>query len=294
MKKIDVMNYIESLGVKLPPLEEFWKLGDRTALWTNKNNEFVRLNYYRGPLLYALIAKYKPKTVLEFGTAKGYATLCMAWAMDDFDIDGRIYTLDTVSPNHRINTPMKKENGIPSIESISVNDIWKEVAKPEWTQRITQLTGMSSEIMKKTDLPKFEMAYIDADHFYKAVRHDFYSFLKCSAEKFGVLFDDYIQREGFGVKKLIDEDVSKNFTVTLIRTDLEDNLKKYTDTDYGMCWIHTDFLNKPLEECYTSSDIERTLNEYSSMFEKRLKIRKIINQKIPFLRKIRFLWWKKY
>jgi hypothetical protein len=294
MKKVDVIEYIESLGVKLPPLEEFWKLGDSTALWTNKDNQFVRLNYYRGPLLYALVAKYKPKTVLEFGTAKGYATLCMAWAMDDFGIDGKIYTLDTISPNQRIDTPIKKENNVPSIESTSVNDIWKEIAKPKWIQRIIPLTGMSSEIMKKIDLPKFEMAYIDADHFYKGVKHDFYSFLKCAAEKFGVLFDDYIQKDGFGVKKLIDEDVSKNFNVTLIHTDLEGNLKKYTDSDYGMCWIHTDSLNKSLEECYNNFNIEKTLDEYNNMFEKRLKIRKIINQKIPFLRRVRFLWWKRY
>jgi len=292
MRRIVVTEFIESLGIKLPPLEEFWKLGDMTALWTNEADQFVKLNYHRGPLLYALVAKYRPKKVLEFGRAKGYATLCMAWAMDDFNIDGKIYTLDTISPDHHIKIPVKRSGDEPVIETTSVNEIWNEVAKPNWIKRITQITGLSSEIMRRSDLPKFDMAYIDADHFYRGVRQDFYSFLKCSEEKFGVLFDDYIEREGFGVKRLVDNEISRDFDVMLIHTDLEDNLKEYTKSDYGMCWIHTDSLKRSFRDCYSGQDIQKVLDEYK-MYEKRLKIRKTLNQKIPVLRKVRFRWWDK-
>jgi len=292
MKKVTVMEFIESLGIKLPPLEEFWKLGDMTALWTNEANQFVKLNYYRGPLLYALVAKHRPKTVLEFGRAKGYSTLCMAWAMDDFNIDGTIYTLDTISPDQRIRMPIRRDGDESTVETASVNEIWNEIARPSWTKRITQITGLSSEIMRQPDLPKFEMAYIDADHFYRGVRHDFYSFLKRSEEKFGVLFDDYIEREGFGVKKLVDNEVSRNFDVTLIHTDLEGNLKEHTTSDYGMCWIHTDSLKKPLNDCYSTHDIQKILDEYK-IFEKRLKVRKMLNQRFPVLKKIKLRWWDK-
>ena len=93
MKKPSVDNFVSELEVNLPSHEKFLKLGDFTSLWQNESGNFFRLNYERGPLLYALIAKFKPKNVLEFGTGGGYGTLCMAWAMSDYNIDGRYESL---------------------------------------------------------------------------------------------------------------------------------------------------------------------------------------------------------
>ena len=75
MNEVDFEEFIGKLGIKIPSEKEFQELGDVTALFRDKNENFVRLNYERGMLLYALIAKYKPKNILEFGTASGYATL---------------------------------------------------------------------------------------------------------------------------------------------------------------------------------------------------------------------------
>ena len=83
IKKVD--DFISSLDVKIPPFEEFVKLGDMTALFESKPNEFIQLNYERGPLLYALVSILKPKNILEIGTSRGYSTLCMAKILTTVD-----------------------------------------------------------------------------------------------------------------------------------------------------------------------------------------------------------------
>jgi len=287
MKKIGVMDFIESLGVTIPPLEQFWKIGDMTALWLNKNNEFVRLNYHRGPLLYALVSKYKPKRILEFGTAKGYGTLCMAWAMHDNKIDGQIYSIDSISQSELIETPLKRSDGAEHVEAITIKEIWNEVAKPEWFEHIKILTGYSGEVMQNIRMNNFDFAFIDGGHFYQAVKHDFLSFLQNSSDEFGVLFDDYLDKEGWGVKKFIDEEVSQSFDVTLIKTDVENNYVQ--KSDYGMCWITK---NSLLPSKFYGHEADDFLKNYRK-FEKRLKFRNILNKKIPQLKNIRFQWWHK-
>jgi len=290
MKKIGVMDFIESLGVTIPPLEQFWKIGDMTALWLNKNNEFVRLNYHRGPLLYALVSKYKPKRILEFGTAKGYGTLCMAWAMHDNKIDGQIYSIDSISQSELIETPLKRSDGAEHVEAITIKEIWNEVAKPEWFEHIKILTGYSGEVMQNMRMNNFDFAFIDGGHFYQAVKHDFLSFLQNSSDEFGVLFDDYLDKEGWGVKKFIDEEVSQSFDVTLIKTDVENNIKNMNADDYGMCWV----TNNSMTVNFVSEHqtINNFLQKYRN-FEKRQKLRNRINKKLPILQKIRFRWWAK-
>jgi len=296
VKKIEAQTFIDSLQVKIPPIETFLKLGDMTALFINKKNQFVRLNYNRGPLLYGLISKYKPKTVLEFGTAGGFGTLCMAWAMEENNIPGKIFTIDIVPPDLKIKRPVDWSDGSgPKLEDISLNNLWKKAASPNWLKRIHIMTGYSGEIISKKILPKIDFVFLDGAHFYEGVKHDFYSFLQNSSSKFGALFDDYVARESFGIKKLIDDDISKTFDPILIDTDVERDLVKLgmvTNSDYGMCWIHSDSLKKPKTEILSNKDIDSFLKQYRR-FEKRLKIRNKINEKIPLLKNIRFRWWKK-
>ena len=60
-------------------------------------------------------------------------------------------------------------------------------------------------------LLEFDFAYVDGAHFFDAVKHDFYSIISQVNNEFGILFDDYVNRPYYGIKKLIDEEVSKNF-----------------------------------------------------------------------------------
>ena len=58
-------DFISSLNVTHPEFEKFLKLGDMTALFYEESkNQFIKLNYERGLLLYCLITKYQPKTMM--------------------------------------------------------------------------------------------------------------------------------------------------------------------------------------------------------------------------------------
>jgi len=94
MKIISYDEFIQKMEVDIPSFEKFKKLGDMTALFERQKNDFIQLNYERGSLLYALISKLKPKNIIEFGTARGYSTLCMAWALSDNNLQGHIHTID--------------------------------------------------------------------------------------------------------------------------------------------------------------------------------------------------------
>ena len=84
MEKKSFSDFLKFLGYDDLSLDDFWILGNST------NNADKQLEFHRGPLLYALICYLKPKKILEFGTGGGYSTLCMAKALTDSKIDGKI------------------------------------------------------------------------------------------------------------------------------------------------------------------------------------------------------------
>jgi len=269
MKRIDVEPFVDSLGISIPPVERFWNLGDLTALRQDKTGRFYRANYERGILLYALVAQYQPKTVLEFGTGRGYGCLCMAWSMEDHNIPGRIYTIDLTPADQRFTWAIDWGDGIgPKVETLSRNDVWHKAAPASWLGHINVLTGLSSQVMRACQLPKIDFAFIDGGHGYEAVRHDFYSVLNGAADCFGILFDDYAPMPDFGIQKLIDKEVAPHFDATLVYTD-----RRWTggartmvaDPEYGMVWVHSNTLRQPLANTYPLSSRSNFLGAYRTM-----------------------------
>jgi len=252
-------------------------------------------NYERGILLYSLIAKYKPKTVLEIGTATGYSTLCMARAMCDFQIPGKIYTIDPESINRKIELVSNVD--LSTKKTLTLKDHWSKIAPHEWLTKIEPIIGYSGRIMNKYKFPQIEFAYIDGAHFFEAVKHDFYAILKVVADEFNILFDDYTP--GLypnGVSKLIDDDVSQLFTVTVIDTDLEKRYQQikqaydYKDRSkifHAMCLIQSNSLKKSLNEIISDPIMNKDLEKYRN-YEKRWALRRNLNQKLPFLKNIAF------
>tara|TARA_B110000438_G_C15698911_1_gene600138 strand:+ start:86 stop:961 length:876 start_codon:yes stop_codon:yes gene_type:complete len=281
----DIGSFIKSLEITVPDDKEFLKLSKSTPM-NSENVESHSINYERGILLYALIAKYKPQNVLEIGTAKGYSTLCMAWAMHDHNIPGTIYTIDP-SLDTKFKIKINDE-----INILTTPQLWKKIAPYEWTSKIKPLVGYSGEIMNKHKFPKIDFAYIDGHHVYEAVEHDFYAFLNTSSDNFRILFDDYALSDG--VTKLIDNDVSENFDGILIKTDTEHPYKELGldlnfkfNVYHAMCWFQSNSLKKPLQDIYPIYKINDVLKKYRK-FEKRWILRQKINQKIPMLKKIKF------
>tara|TARA_Y100000996_G_scaffold410530_1_gene393074 strand:- start:111 stop:986 length:876 start_codon:yes stop_codon:yes gene_type:complete len=277
---------IDSLDVEIPIKEKFLELSKIFVINPIKD---INPNFERGILLYSLVTKYRPKNILEIGTAEGFSALCMAWAMTDCDINGKIFTIDPKPfdlPKKRINT--WDENAQNEFVHLSTKELWTKFAKKEWLKKIQVLSGYSGEILHKLSkqLPNMDMGYIDGHHAYTAVRHDFHAFLKNSSENFILLFDDYHTPD---VSKLINDEIKPAFDTTIISTNAHKQRKipSNSENDIKMCFIQSTSLKQPFTQVFPKNKSEEIINEYVK-WEKRWKIRNSINQKLPFLRKIKF------
>ena len=221
MRSLNIKDKISELGVALPSAESFWGTGDLTALRHNNDVGFYRSNYERGLLVYALVAAHRPKVVLEFGTGRGYGSLCMARAFVEHDIEGTIYTVDSRRYEEKQPWPINTGDGA-RIDNLSWADVWPEHFPHAWLERVECLTGMSVKIMdswRSSGLPNPELAFIDGGHDYLTVKHDYYSTLRIADSSLRILFDDYAAKPGFGVRKLVDEEVSSQFPVEVLLAD---------------------------------------------------------------------------
>ena len=291
MNSVKIDQFIDSLVVKIPPKEKFLELTHIFPISPQLNFAKQIPNYERGMLLYSLIAKYKPKNVLEIGTAEGYSTLCMAWAMTDYNINGKIFTIDPKPFDVPVERNVTWEDN-PKHDTVMLSrrELWNKFADKEWIKKIEVLTGFSGEVLQKnTKLPKMDMGFIDGSHVYEAVVHDFYAFLEVASETFHLLFDDYVPNENDGVTKTIDEEVAPNFDVALIQTNTMEQRKESGESpdELYICWLDSESLKKPLREIYPKSKSEQIINKYLK-WEKRWKLRKDLNTKIPLLGRFRF------
>ena len=291
MNSVKIEQFIDSLDVKIPSKEKFLELTHIFPISPQLNFAKQIPNYERGILLYSLIAKYKPKNVLEIGTAEGYSTLCMAWAMTDYNINGKIFTIDPKPFDVPVERNVTWEDN-PKHDTVMLSrrELWNKFADNEWIKKIEVLTGFSGEVLQKnTELPKMDMGFIDGSHVYEAVVHDFYAFLEVASESFHLLFDDYVPNENDGVTKTIDEEVAPNFDITLIQTNAKEQRKESGESpdELCICWLDNESLKKPLREIYPKSKSEQIINKYLK-WEKRWKLRKNLNSKIPLLNRFKF------
>jgi len=291
MLTIDCESFIKKLGFTVP-FEEIYDFGDRLGcLHKNMIGGFERHLYIRGALYYSLIRKFKPKTVLEFGTALGYSSLCMAKAMNDFNVDGKIYTIDRFPMNHTHERYFQEKDEKIIAKKKSNNEIWPEVADSRWIEKIIPLTGFTGQVMNKADLPKIEFSLIDAAHHYEGVKHDFYSLLNVAAENFNVLLDDYIDRPYFGITQFVNEEIRDNFETTLIETDTILTTKT-KEQKHGIILVESKTAKKPIDEIFPKKNVQAFLKKYRRYETFVTANRHKLNEKLPGLNKIKFKFWK--
>ena len=292
---IDIDSLIDSFKIEIPSTNEFQRLNNFFPIYNDDSDSI--LNFERGMLLYAMVGKIRPKTILEIGTASGYSTICMAKALTDFKINGKIITIDPESHIKKNRYVLNFDEKGPKSYEMSREELWKKCASEEWIKKIEVITGYSGEVFEKNNISKIDMAFIDGHHVFNAVKHDFYATLKNSSDKFKILFDDYFPGEKKDVKHLIDEEISPNFPITLIKTNYKNQISNKKNpklkNQHGikdelfMCLIDSKDLKKPISDAYPEKKIDAFLKEYNK-WESRWRRRKDLNSKIPFLEKIRF------
>lgn len=270
-----ITEYISELDVEIPPEEEFKKIAQIFKIYPNESKEDALVNYERGMLLYGLISKYKPKAILEIGRAQGYSTMCMAWALCENKIDGKIVSIDPVSLDNTIEW-LIDWNDESRTKKISTKQIWSKYAKSEWLEKIMPMTCFSDELLEKEDLPKFDFGFIDGHHIYEAVLCDFNIFLKNSNKKFHCLFDDYIDDEDMRMKQAIDK-ILEHYSGKIIKTNFNEKAKYMGEL--FMCIINNDG---------KSSDIKFSKEEILKYrdIRKRWSTRQKLNRVFPPLKKL--------
>jgi len=210
MKLKLVTEKIRELGFDLgeKAQDEFKQLAMITALRQAQDGTYYIRNWWRGPLLYALLSHYRPHNVLEFGTGRGYGALSMAKASMERGFECMIWTIDHIPPAARQRWDIDEGNG-PTTKSLALDEVWEQSVSAGMCERVSRLTGDSYSVMrewKRCGRPNIDFFFIDGGHDYRTVKHDFIVALRVANSGAVFLFDDYGKRNRYGVKKLIDNE----------------------------------------------------------------------------------------
>ena len=166
------------------------------------------------------VQKTNPKSFFEIGifhgvTARNVCDLMYKNHKFDFkyigiDLFDQNVRGNEVAPNFKFNNPLKtfyfkyvkRQN---PYSSLAVEDLLKK-----YRQNVEIITGNTNEELKNLNLNNIEYIFIDGGHDFETVKNDLYFCSKFIKNGGTILCDDYDLSQAPGVKKAIDEFVSKN------------------------------------------------------------------------------------
>lgn len=178
--------------VELPSYDDFISWGDVTA--RGRDNE--RKDYGRGMLLYALMCKYKPSTILEIGTGRGYSATCMIHALRRCNVsDISLTTVDKDGHKKVKKRPDGVEASVKLLMSKTLGSL----------DEVTFLQGESKDVWPRLKNAVFDFIFVDGSHKTDAVIHDCHESLKLIANNGNIVFHDYKCPSTRGVTQALDE-----------------------------------------------------------------------------------------
>jgi hypothetical protein len=189
--------------------EPLRRLAAVTALKRLPDGSYAPGHWWRGPLLYSLVQRYRPRHVLEIGTGRGYGAACMALASLDAGFECTIWTIDRLSPDTIQMWALDEGEG-PAVRPLSVRAVWKSHVAAPIAARVRWLTGDSARMLRRwrhAGRPGVQLAFIDGGHDVASVRHDFMGALSIADSGCTFVFDDYTERPGYGVREVVDRDI---------------------------------------------------------------------------------------
>lgn len=162
---------------------------DDLALHTQIVKKKSDLAYPHGRVLYSLLRKYivdsgEPFiTVLETGTARGFSALCMARAIADSGVQGRVVTLDVLPHLKPIYWNCIDDNdGKKSRAELLAP--WSDLAR-----MITFLQGDTLMMLPRVGLDRINFAFLDAQHIKRSVLHE-YRMIKSRQQRGDIIYFD--------------------------------------------------------------------------------------------------------
>jgi predicted O-methyltransferase YrrM len=221
---IKVQDYITENLPELPDggWTELEAIGKLTALRRDRNGEFFVSNSWRGPMLYSLVRRLKPRLILELGTGRGYGAFCMAKALEDGGIDGKLITVDRTPADMAYDWLYVNSDHENVVENISLNDFWMKNLPASLNERIEFRCGDTASVhaMLSDREQDVDLVFIDSDHTYNGVALDFYSTHSIATMNAVFVFDDYSDARGYGIRRLINQELSEHYSVKIIDMEL--------------------------------------------------------------------------
>jgi len=265
MRLLDVRDKVRELGVSHPEWSVFRRIGDLTKLRHDAARGFHPVNYESGLLLYALVARHRPACVLEIGTGRGFASLCMAQAMIDVGMPGRIVTVDWLDYEEPQEWAIDEGDG-PRVARLSRKDVWERHFPVAVRERIEQRRGASMAVLPQLEREGFraDLLYVDGDHTYTGAAHDFYAAVRVTARPFRMLLDDYTPLSHlYGVRRLVDDEIAPVFEAEQIATEGRWSASAETPViDQAQVLIDSERVRRPIEDAYASRLIAARLFAY--------------------------------
>lgn len=205
-KYLLIDEYEEKTGFKID-IDWYNELALHTQVVIKKSD----IVYVHGRLLYSSLRTYLSKhnvqniNIIETGTARGFSALCMAKALNDSQIFGKIITFDVLPHNHKMfwNCIDDTEGKKTRAELLSpYNDLTEKY--------IFFHQGNTKIELPKLQTDRVHFAFLDSAHNYYYLMSEFEN-LKDKQQKGDIIFfDDYTPKLFPGVVKAIDE-ICENF-----------------------------------------------------------------------------------
>lgn len=178
---------------------------DDLALHTQIVKKKSDLAYPHGRLLYSLVRKYISDsgetfvTILETGTARGFSALCMAKAIQDAGIAGRVVTFDVL--------PHLKKQYWNCIDDGEGKNTRAELLSrwPELTRMITFVHGDTLMMLPRIGHERVNFAFLDAQHIKSSVLNEFQAVTRRQQPGDVIFFDDVTPKSYPGVVAAVSE-----------------------------------------------------------------------------------------
>lgn len=163
---------------------------DQLALHTQITKKNSELTYAHGRLLYSLLRRYIADSaeqffsVIETGTARGFSAICMAKALEDAGVEGRIVTLDVL--------PHLKPQIWNCIDDHEGKKSRAELLAPwaDLVRRVIFLQGDTLSLLPKVGLDRVNFAFLDAQHIRTSVLAEFATIAPRQRSGDIIFFDD--------------------------------------------------------------------------------------------------------
>lgn len=184
---------------------------DDLALLTQVVIKQSDICYQHGRLLYATLSQYMAQhangsiNILETGTARGFSSLCMAKALNDKQQPGKIMTFDVLPHHTKMYWNCISDNQGAQTRAELLHDY-----QPLIDEFIIFYQGDTKIELDKIEIPHIHLAFLDGQHTYDYVMHEFGYVTKRQKPGDILFFDDYTSQFYPGIVRAVDEICEKH------------------------------------------------------------------------------------